>query len=110
MFSPAKITSAIKGRVLYEKLHSYFSDNNTMENQESSANTEVPFDVTEITTDDINMEGIEEIEDIINTSIQSKDIYKVQPGRNNALKSITLNILKYLPEDILHIEDAYKRG
>ncbi|UZO18592.1 uncharacterized protein OCT59_009904 [Rhizophagus irregularis] len=62
-----------------------------MENQESSANTEVPFDVTEITTDDINMEGIEEIEDIINTSIQSKDIYEVQPGRNNALKSIALN-------------------
>ncbi|PKC05321.1 hypothetical protein RhiirA5_421038 [Rhizophagus irregularis] len=110
MFSPAKITSTIKGKVLYEKLHSYFSDNDTMENQESSANTEVPFDVTEITTDDINMEGIEEIEDIINTSIQSKDIYEVQPGRNNALKSIALNILKYLPEDILHIEDAYKRG
>ena len=28
-----------------------------MENQESEANTEVPFDVTEITADDINMEG-----------------------------------------------------
>ena len=39
-----------------------------MENQESSANTEVPFDVTEITADDINTEGIEGMEGIINTS------------------------------------------
>ncbi|GBC13866.2 uncharacterized protein OCT59_000017 [Rhizophagus irregularis] len=38
-----------------------------MENQESSANTEVPFDVTEITTDDINMEDF---------STQSSDMTK----------------------------------
>ncbi|RGB38746.1 hypothetical protein C1646_665174 [Rhizophagus diaphanus] len=47
-----------------------------MENQESSANTEVPFDVEKITADDIHMEGIEGMEDIINTSTQSRDIYE----------------------------------
>ena len=48
-----------------------------MKNQGSSANTEVPFDVTEITADNINMEGIEGMEGIINTSTQSRDIYGV---------------------------------
>ncbi|PKK58518.1 hypothetical protein RhiirC2_763370, partial [Rhizophagus irregularis] len=42
-----------------------------------------------------NMEGI------INTSTQSRDIYEVQPGRNRALKPLALHILKHLPEDIL---------
>ena len=40
-------------------------------------------------------------------NIQSRDIYKVQPGRNKALKSIALNILKYLPEDILREEPDF---
>ena len=76
------------------------------ESQESSANTEVPFDVTEITTDDINMEGMDgiNVEDIINTSTRSCDI---QPRCNKALKSIALNILKYLPEDILREEPDF---
>src|SRR4051794_32244225 len=78
-----------------------------MENQESSANTEVPFDVTEITTDDINMEGIERMEGIINTSTQSRDIYEVQLKRNKALKLLILHILKHLPEDILHEEPDF---
>src|SRR4051794_6962456 len=85
-----------KNRVLYEELHSYFSENDTMANQESSANTEVPFDVTEI-SDDINTEGIEGMESIINTSTQSRDIYGVQPKRNKALKLLALHILKHLP-------------
>ncbi|PKK56271.1 hypothetical protein RhiirC2_764422, partial [Rhizophagus irregularis] len=42
-----------------------------------------------------NMEGI------INTSTQSRDIYGVQPKRNKALKLLALHILKHLPEDIL---------
>jgi hypothetical protein len=61
MFSFVKIISAIKGKVLYEKLHNYFSENDIMENQENSANIKVPFDVTEITTNNINMKGIEGI-------------------------------------------------
>ena len=70
-----------------------------MENQESSANIEVPSDVIEITTDDINMDPI--------GNTQSRDMYEVQPGRNKALKSIALNILKYLPEDILREEPDF---
>jgi len=81
---------------LYEKLHSYFLENDIMENQESSANTEVPFDVTDITTDDINMDPI--------GNTQSRDIYEVQLRRNKALKLLVLYILKYLLEDILHEE------
>ena len=49
-------TRAIRSK----KLHSYFLENDTMKNQESSANTEVPFDVIEITADDINMEVLRE--------------------------------------------------
>ena len=64
-----------------------------MENQESSVNTEA------ITAVEINMDPID--------NIQSRDIYKVQPGRNKALKSIALNILKYLPEDILREEPDF---
>src|SRR3954454_8344498 len=75
-----------------------------MESQESSANTEVPFDVTEITADDINTEDIEGMEGIINTSTQSRDIYGVEPKRNKALKVLALHILKHLPEDILREE------
>ena len=78
-----------------------------MENQESSANTEVPFDVTEITADDIDTEDIEGMEGIINTSTQSRDIYEVQPGRNRALKLLALHILKHLPEDILREEPDF---
>ncbi|GBB86419.1 hypothetical protein RclHR1_12870001 [Rhizophagus clarus] len=55
-----------------------FLENIIMENQESSANVEVPFDVEKITADDINMEGegVEGMESIINTSTQSRDITK----------------------------------
>ena len=72
-----------------------FSENITMENQKSLANTEVLFDVTEITTDDINTENIKEMEGIINIFIQSKDTYRVQPKHNRALKLLILHILKY---------------
>jgi hypothetical protein len=65
------------------------------ENQESSANTEVPFDVTEITADDINMEDIKGMEGIINTSTQSRDIYGVQPKCNKALKLLALHQVFY---------------
>jgi len=77
------------------------------ESQESSANTEVPFDVTEITADDINTEGIEGMEGIINTSTQSRDIYGVQPKCNKALKLLALHILKHLLEDILREEPDF---
>ncbi|RIA94449.1 hypothetical protein C1645_817937 [Glomus cerebriforme] len=59
-----------------------------MENQESLVNIEA------ITADDINMNPI--------SNTQSRDIYKVQPRCNKALKLIVLNILKYLSGDILH--------
>lgn len=57
-----------------------------MENQESSANIEAPFDVERITADDINMEDI--------ASTQSSDTYNVQLDQ----KILALHILKYLPE------------
>jgi hypothetical protein len=97
-----------------------------MENQESEANMEVPFDVEKITADDINMEGMEGMEDIINTSFdipttstqshnvqqartstQSSDTYNVQPARNRSLKILALHILKHLPEDILSEEPDF---
>ena len=64
-----------------------------MENQESSVNTEA------ITANEINMDPI--------GNTQSSNIYEVQPRRNKALKSIALNILKYLPEDILREEPDF---
>src|SRR5688572_13795622 len=66
------------------------------ESQESSTNTEVLFDITEITTDDINIDPI--------GNTQSRDIYEIQPRCNKVLKLLTLHILKYLPEDILREE------
>ena len=78
MFSPGHLPGAIKTGPCMRNYIVIFLENDTMENQESSANTEVPFDVTEITADDINMEGIEGMEGIINTSTQSRDIYRVQ--------------------------------
>ncbi|CAG8722629.1 20276_t:CDS:2 [Rhizophagus irregularis] len=64
-----------------------------MENQESSVNLEA------ITADEINMDPI--------GNTQRRDIYEVQPRRNKSLKSIALNILKYLPEDILREEPDF---
>ena len=59
-----------------------------MENKESSVNTEVPFDVTEITTNDIN------IEDIIITSTQSSDIAEKTIGMNKSqITTLALNLL-----------------
>src|SRR3954462_13605821 len=59
-----------------------------MENQESSANTEVTFDVTEITTDDINME------DVVITSTQTSDIAEKTIGMNKSqITSLALNLL-----------------
>src|SRR6266536_730132 len=59
-----------------------------MENQESSANTEVPFDVEKITADDINME------DIIITSTQSSDIAEKTIGMNKSqITTLALNLL-----------------
>jgi flagellar hook-basal body complex protein FliE len=71
---------------------------------EALSNAENP-----ITADDINMEGMEDIdvEDLLNTSAQSRDIYKVQPKRNRTLKIFALHILKYLPEDILREEPDF---
>ena len=66
-----------------------------MENQESSVNMEA------INADEINTDPI--------SNTQNIDIYKVQPRRNKALKSIALNILKYLPEDILCEELNFHR-
>ena len=62
---------------------------------------EVPSNVKNpITAEDINMDELID-------STQSKDIYKVQLKCNRALKLIALNILKYLPEDILREESDF---
>ncbi|GBC04860.1 hypothetical protein RclHR1_05900007 [Rhizophagus clarus] len=60
-----------------------------MENQESSANTEVPFDVTEITADNINMEDI---------STQSSDKYSLYYKRMfyNNFQSISFHVSEYI--------------
>ena len=47
------------------------------ESQESSANTEVPFDVTEITADDINMDDI-----VITSGPKGTDIAGKRIGMN----------------------------
>ncbi|CAG8552443.1 16087_t:CDS:2 [Funneliformis caledonium] len=77
------------------------------ENQESSVNTEIPFDMTEITTDDINME------DIIITSTQSSDIAEKTIGMNKSqITTLALNLLStnslirstgiHIPDEIMH--------
>ncbi len=55
------------------------------------------------------MGGIEDInvKDIINTSAQSRNIYKVQPKYNRVLKILALYILKYLLKNILHEESDF---
>ncbi|CAB4384175.1 unnamed protein product [Rhizophagus irregularis] len=60
-----------------------------MENQDSSVNTEVSFDVTEITADDINME------DIVDTFTQkSSSIAKKAIGMNKSqITTLALNLL-----------------
>src|SRR2546423_904913 len=70
------------------------TENVTMENQDSSANT---VDENPVNVEDINMEDTEDQTE----TTQSSDIYKVQPMRNRSLKALALNILKSLPEDIL---------
>ncbi|EXX67330.1 uncharacterized protein OCT59_015691 [Rhizophagus irregularis] len=67
-----------------------------MGNQESSSNTEIPFDMGNLTSvEDINMEDL------------TRDLYKVYSRRNRVLKVIALNILKYLPEEIF--QECYPR-
>ncbi|CAG8597782.1 6679_t:CDS:1 [Funneliformis mosseae] len=59
-----------------------------MENQGSSVNTKVPFDVTEITTDDINMK------DIVITFTQSSDKTEKMIGINKSqIITLALNLL-----------------
>src|SRR4051812_25951900 len=70
------------------------TENVIMENQDSSANI---VDKNPINVEDINMENTEDQTE----TTQSSDIYKVQLMRNKFLKSLVLNILKSLPEDIL---------
>ncbi|GBB99589.1 hypothetical protein RclHR1_35710002 [Rhizophagus clarus] len=71
-------------------LQLFFSDHKSdkwagMENQESSANTEVPFDVEKITADDINMEDI---------STQSSDMTEKASGMNKSqITNLALNLL-----------------
>ena len=95
MFSPGHLPGAIKtGRCMRNYIVIFFLENDTMENQESSANTEIPFDVTEITADNINME------DIIVTSTQqywqdqSSDIAKKTISMNKSqITTLALNLL-----------------
>ncbi len=86
IFSPAKFTSDIKTS---KKLYSYFfSENIIMKNQESSANMKVPFDMTEIIANDINME------DIVVTSTQSSDIAEKTISMNKSqITTLALNLL-----------------
>ncbi|PKC04590.1 hypothetical protein RhiirA5_401372 [Rhizophagus irregularis] len=76
--------------------------NINMENQESSANIGVE---SPNTPDDNNMEEHPEESDTEGPfdveNITADDIYKVQLRRNRSLKSLALSILKYLPKDIL---------
>lgn len=70
-----------------------------MGNQESSSNTEIPFDMG-------NLTSVEDIEDI-NMEDLTRDLYKVYLRCNRVLKVIALNILKYLPEEIF--QECYPR-
>ncbi|RGB22797.1 hypothetical protein C1646_38097 [Rhizophagus diaphanus] len=138
-----RISSTIKtkpcGVVRLSKLATFFQttrvmSGQSMENQESTM--EAPFDVERITADDIDMEGVKDVEGFLNTlgipntstSTQSNNVQpartstqsnnaqpasastqsnNVQPARNRSLKIFALNILKNLPEDILREEPDF---
>ncbi|CAG8588211.1 6601_t:CDS:2 [Funneliformis caledonium] len=68
-----------------------------IENQESIM--EAPFDVKKITANDINMDGIEDIEDIINTSLKKVRTKKRLKDALPMLKKL-IEELKTLPSSV----------
>ena len=76
-----------------------------MENQEDSSNIKNPPNVENLFIEEeelTNMEDITLIESTKPPEKENSDIFQVYPNCNKQLKTIALNILKYLPEDILH--------
>jgi hypothetical protein len=87
-----------------KKLHSYFfSENITMENQESSAFTRIE---NPITTEDINMEGLIDIVDDGDGGRPKEEKSKTPESYKPSLinyRNFAYNILKYLEEKSLEI-------
>ncbi|CAI2196110.1 13924_t:CDS:2, partial [Funneliformis geosporum] len=77
-----------------------------MENLEDSFNVDNPpsmenLSIAEEVVDLNSMEGVTFTESTRPPEEENSDIFPVYPNRNKQLKTIALNILKYLPEDIL---------
>jgi len=76
-----------------------------MENQEGSSEVENPPSVENlsITDEEVDLNSMEDVVIIESAGQQNRDT----PNRNKYLKTIALNILKYLPEDILREEPDF---
>ncbi|RIA79605.1 hypothetical protein C1645_810731, partial [Glomus cerebriforme] len=75
-----------------------------MENQEGSSDVENPPSVENLSiTEEEDLTNMEDVIIIESAGQQNRDI----PNRNKHLKTIALNILKYLPEDILREEPDF---
>ena len=88
-----------------------------MENQEDSPNVDNPPSVENlsIAEEEVDLNSMEGVTLTENTrppeerqaERENSDIFPVYPNRNKQLKTIALNILKYLPENILREEPDF---
>ncbi|PKK60547.1 hypothetical protein RhiirC2_245069 [Rhizophagus irregularis] len=75
-----------------------------MENQEGLSDVENPPSVENLSiTEEVDLNSMEDVIITESGGQQNRDI----PNRNKHLKTIALNILKYLPEDILREEPDF---
>jgi hypothetical protein len=76
-----------------------------MENQEGSSDVENPPSVENLSImdEEVDLNSMEDVVIIESAGQQNRDT----PNRNKYLKTVALNILKYLPEDILREEPDF---
>uniref|UniRef100_A0A1D1Z301 Restriction of telomere capping protein 1 n=1 Tax=Anthurium amnicola TaxID=1678845 RepID=A0A1D1Z301_9ARAE len=77
-----------------------------MENQEGSSEVENPPSVENLSIAEEEVD-LNSMESVTFTESENSNIFPVYPNRNKYLKTIALNILKYLPEDILREEPDF---
>ncbi len=106
MFSPANFTSDIKmgwidpkGFISPSHIFKARVSKVDMKNQEGSSDVKNPPSVENLSI--MEEEDLTNMEDVI--------INKSAGQQNWDIKTIALNILKYLPEDILHEEPDFQR-
>lgn len=78
-----------------------------MENQEGSSEVENPPSVENLSIAEEEEVDLNSMEGVTFTESENNDISQVYPNRNKQLKTIALNILKHLPEDILREEPDF---